>query len=184
MHHDKSGIAAGALYLQAEVRAGRMKRLARTKMGLMTLEMKLGRDSLWAFIRGPGNGGYALRTAHAPSGLDVAEAHTGSDQLVFRLIGATGAQEVRIEVIDHGPPLVRATTILTPNDDLLLFTASGQPTGNLAKALGMLRPLMDSACPNIQRALGYMLLHGTGEHHDEYEGKRLLRFVDERLSFF
>ena len=120
MHHDPSGIAAGAFYLQAEIRTGRMKRLARIKMGLMTLEVKLGRDSLWTFIRGPGDGGYALRTAHAPSGLELVEAHSGSDQLVFRLNGATGAQEVRLDVVDHGPPLVRATTILTPNDDLLL----------------------------------------------------------------
>lgn len=120
MNYHRSGIAAGAFYLRAEIRAGRMKQLVRIGMGLMMLDVKLGCDSLWAFIRGPGDGGYALRTAHAPGGLELVETHTASDQLVFRVAGATGTQEVRLEVVDHGPPLVRATTILTPDDDLLL----------------------------------------------------------------
>jgi hypothetical protein len=120
MKHDANALPAGALYLQSEIRGGKMKRLARIGAGEMTLEVLLGRDSLWAFLRSPDHGGYALRTAHAPSGLTVIEAHTGSHQLVFRCEAATGVQEVRVEVIDHGPPLIRATTTLTPNEALLL----------------------------------------------------------------
>ncbi|MGH6614828.1 hypothetical protein [Sphingomonas sp.] len=114
------GIPVGALDLQAEIGRRDMVSLAEVDLATATLHAMLGRDSLWLFVRRPGIGGYALRTAFCASGLQIKEQHLGRDLLTFSCASAIGMQEVRIEVIDRHAPLLRASTSLVPRADILM----------------------------------------------------------------
>ena len=74
---------AGALHLQREIAQGSMETLTKVGLPSAELEVALGRDSLWLFVRRTGIGGYALRTAYSASGLAIVEHHAGQDTLVI-----------------------------------------------------------------------------------------------------
>jgi hypothetical protein len=107
-------IPAGALHLQRELAQDAMDLLAKVSLASVDLEVCLGRDSLWLFVRRGGIGGYALRIAFSASGLTIIEQHAGRDTLAFVCDSAVGRQEVRIDVIDRVAPLLRCSVTLTP----------------------------------------------------------------------
>ena len=113
-------VPADALNLKAEIVSGGMQSIARVALPSMALEVLLGRDSLWLFVRREGVGGYAMRAGYSASGLTITESHIGEDLFVFRCDGAVGAQEVRVEVIDRHAPLLRSSVTLTPKVPLLM----------------------------------------------------------------
>lgn len=62
------GISPYVLALRDELRDGSMKPRARLALGDLDVDVREGRDSVWAIVRREGKGGLALRAAYVPGG--------------------------------------------------------------------------------------------------------------------
>jgi hypothetical protein len=65
----KAQIPTASLYvlaLRQAVRDGQMSSVATVDLGELSLEIRAGTDSLWAFVRRAGAGGLAVRAAYWP----------------------------------------------------------------------------------------------------------------------
>lgn len=132
-----AGVSAHVLALRAELARGSLIRHARFALGDCGCEVMEGRDSLWAMIRRPEQGGLAVRLAHAPGGFDkvrvlrskpgetlrlAAESPTGRHDIVIRTDGAD-LQRLRLTVdLTASAPLLvpfapRDLYPLGPGDD-------------------------------------------------------------------
>lgn len=60
------------LALKDDLSSDAVKRIGRFALGDLDVEVSQGRASLWCLVRGEGEGGFALRTAHFEGGVDFA----------------------------------------------------------------------------------------------------------------
>ncbi len=117
---DRPGLPIAVVALRAELRHRTMKSLARFGQVGLTLEVALGRDSLWLLIRRKGRGGLALRAAYAGGAAEVRlETPGAGERLRIVMDGPLGRHRVRIST-PEGEEGVRLTCTLTPSEDLLL----------------------------------------------------------------
>lgn len=107
--------------LRAELAAG-MRRIAELPLGVRTVEVAAGRDSIWAIVRRPGRGGLALRIAHCWGGCTrVAKQRQKSGELLrLKVECPTGTQIVILRSDDITLASLRVTTSLTPSMPLLV----------------------------------------------------------------
>lgn len=113
--------SAAAIGLCAELATG-SRRIAGFTLGIRTVAVVVGRDSVWAIIRRPGCGGVALRIAHCWGGaVKIARLRKKSgEQLRLRIDNAVGQQIVVIRCDDVSLATLRVTTTLTPTFPLLV----------------------------------------------------------------
>jgi len=112
-----SALTLGAMALRDELAEGRMKPLGAISNGGYEVEVLLGRDSVWAMIRRPGRGALALRCAYAfGGGLKVKRL----DEQHWRAEASAGAFDIHLRFETCERTLLRCTTVLTPNSDLLI----------------------------------------------------------------
>lgn len=110
-------LTLGAVSLREELAIG-MKPLGAVSSGGLTVDVRLGRDSLWALIGRGGAPAMALRCAHAPGGGVAAKR---LDDRRWRMQAAAGVWEVDLgfeAAGDHA--LLRCRTTVTPAVDLLI----------------------------------------------------------------
>ena len=112
---------ASTISLHAELAAG-MRRLTEISLGIRTVEISRGKDSIWAIVRRPGRGGVALRIAHCWGGCTKAAKRRpeAGELLRLRVESATGVQTVVLRSDDASLALLRVTTTLTPTVPLLI----------------------------------------------------------------
>lgn len=113
--------SAATISLRAELAAG-MRRIAELPLGVRTVEVAAGRDSIWAIVRRPGRGGLALRIAHCWGGCTrVVKLRRKSGELLrLRVESPTGTQTVLLRSDDLTLASLRATTSLTASTPLLV----------------------------------------------------------------
>jgi hypothetical protein len=113
--------SAATISLQAELARG-MRRIADIALGNRTVEVVLGRDSIWAVIRRPGRGGVALRVAHCWGGCTKVsrQRRRAGELLRLKVECAIGTQIVILRSDDLELSLLRVTTTLTPATPLLI----------------------------------------------------------------
>jgi hypothetical protein len=117
------GLTAGAISLREELALNKMPVLGKFTAGEVRLEMRQGRDTLWLLIksaREKGEGGFALRTAHAPGMPFSVETEQEKEDYLFRAETAIGTFRVRLRIPDPEVSLIRCTVSLKPSEDLLL----------------------------------------------------------------
>lgn len=116
-----SAASAATISLRAELAAG-MRRIARLPLGIRTVEVVAGRDSIWAIVRRPDRGGLALRIAHCWGGpTRVARQRRKAGELLrLRVDSAVGSQSVVLRGDDLDLASLRVTTTLTPSVALLI----------------------------------------------------------------
>ncbi|HEX4694372.1 hypothetical protein [Sphingomonas sp.] len=108
----------GALYAAAEF-AEKLDRLGELELGQWRATVARGRDSLWLLIERDA-GGYALRLAHAPGGVEPHDVTIGPDAAIIRCASAIGEQEANVQILSRDGGLVRATATLTPDRPLTI----------------------------------------------------------------
>jgi hypothetical protein len=114
------GASPCVLTLRDELAAGKMRRISHIELPGHDITVALGRDSLWAIVRGDGLG-YALRTAYAPGGLKVRTLRPApGERLRIRCDSALGRHVVGFATGLDELPLLRVTHRLTPAHDLLI----------------------------------------------------------------
>jgi hypothetical protein len=113
--------SAATISLGAELSAG-MRPLAKFDLGVRTVEVLAGRDSLWALVRRPGRGALALRIAHCWGGCTkvVSQRARADERLRFRVDSPIGRQIVILRSDDLELSVLRVTTTLTPKLPLLI----------------------------------------------------------------
>lgn len=113
--------SAATISLGAELVSG-MRRIAELELGVRTVEVAVGRDSVWAIVRRAGRGGLALRVAHCWGGpMRVAKLKPRRSELLrLKVESAVGTQTVVLRSDDIGLAVLRATTTLTPRTPLLI----------------------------------------------------------------
>ncbi len=115
------GISPRTLAVSEELRSRHGRRWKTEKIGGATLETRLSHDSLWAIVRRPEAGGFALRTACSPGSALSMERRSDRDGCwEFDGAGAVGAFRVRLETPAPGQPLLRCRVWLTPASNLTL----------------------------------------------------------------
>ncbi len=132
-------LALGAAALQSEIAEGRMSKVADFRLADLDVEVRLGRDSLWVFIRREQAGGLALRAVYAPGApMVVTKATAQGDRLRLKIKSSLGLHEVRLGGPNGDLALLRCTVTLTPSTDLLIpylprdlypLDGSGDPAG-------------------------------------------------------
>ena len=114
------GASPSVLALRAELKKGRMRTLGILTIKERKVTVALGHDSLWAISR-QGSARLAIRTAYAPGGLSArrVKARRGEAMRVA-LTSAIGKHVVAFAADTNELPVLRATTWLTPAEDLLI----------------------------------------------------------------
>ncbi|KQT31040.1 hypothetical protein ASG29_16210 [Sphingomonas sp. Leaf412] len=99
-----------------------MRRIADVSVGVRSLEVLEGRDSVWAIIRRPDRGGLALRIAHCWGGpTKVRKRRTRAGEMLrLEITSPIGSQNVVLRFDDLELALIRVTTTLTPTIPLLI----------------------------------------------------------------
>jgi hypothetical protein len=111
----------GALALSEEIRAGMMADVAAARRRQWRIEAKLGRDSLWLFVRCGEGPAYAVRTAWSPGGgLIVDSSDWVGEAATVEARSALGMFEVRFGLADEEHMTAHATVTFTPSHALLL----------------------------------------------------------------
>lgn len=116
--------SAAVLGLRAELRNG-MRRFAMLELGERTVEVTVGRDSVWALVRRGGGsrfGGIAIRLAHCWGGCaKIRRRRKPAGALIALTIdSAIGRQEVVLRSDRDALETLRATNVLTPAEPLLI----------------------------------------------------------------
>jgi hypothetical protein len=113
--------SAATISLRAELAAG-MRQITTLEIGIRTVEIAAGQDSVWAIVRRPGRGGLALRIAHCWGGTTkVSRQRRGAGELLkLKVESAIGDQTVVVRSDDVGLAVLRVTTTLTPAEPLLI----------------------------------------------------------------
>jgi hypothetical protein len=99
-----------------------MRKIASFELGIRTVDVAVGADSVWAIVRRPSRGGIALRLAHCWGGsIKVSrQRRRAGERLRLRVENPTGTQIVVIRSDEIELALLRFTTRLTPNIPLLV----------------------------------------------------------------
>jgi hypothetical protein len=114
------GASPNVLSLRAELKGGRMRVLGDFALEGRKVTIVLGHDSLWAICR-RGAAGLAIRTAHSPGGLKARRVKARRGEIMrIALSSAIGTHVVAFSVSTDELPVLRATTWLTPAEDLLI----------------------------------------------------------------
>ncbi|ATE67307.1 hypothetical protein [Rhizorhabdus dicambivorans] len=112
------GASPYLLALREELADRSMKRLAIFALGDLAVEVAQGADSVWALIRRPGLGGFALRAAYAP-GL-TARRKPASDAVLIEVKSPLGRHEIWFATSVTDLHRLRMTVRLTPAVPLLI----------------------------------------------------------------
>lgn len=109
------------LALRQELADGGGKRVAGFNLGELTVEVRAGADSLWAFVRRAGQGGLALRIAYL-AGAFAATAERGEegDDARIRIDSALGRHDVRLRTTSDELERLRVTVTFTPGTAMLV----------------------------------------------------------------
>jgi len=116
------GVSQYVLTLRDELAAGSMEAVAKLELGTLAIDIRSGRDALWAIIRRAGCGGLALRLAHAPGGCGEVTRRRPEhgEALRLELDSAMGRHSVGIRLWQGGVPILRVRSALTPRANLLI----------------------------------------------------------------
>jgi hypothetical protein len=116
------GVSFNVLLLREELRSGTMAEVAELELGDLRIEVRAGRDALWALIRRPGHGALALRAAHAIGGCsDVRTRPAGEGEaLRVEFTSTMGRHVVAFRLHEGDVPVLRVTGRLTPATPLLI----------------------------------------------------------------
>lgn len=116
------GVSPNLLLLREELRSGAMEKVAELTLDDLDIEVRAGRDSLWAIIRRPGKGGLALRAAHAPGGCSNVRTPRPQEGEALRVefTSSMGRHLVSFRLHENALPVLRVTTRLTPAVPLLI----------------------------------------------------------------
>lgn len=150
-------VSAHVLKLREALAAGIMPQLATFAIRDLEVEVLRDTDSIWAILRRPGRGGFALRAAHAPGGIDVAKAVRTREGEAARIeiMGVAGTLTLVLRASDHEVPILRATTELIPAHPLLVpyqprdlypLDARDDPLGTAGRVEAAQRGLNSGLC--------------------------------------
>jgi hypothetical protein len=117
----KTSATPFALALRRALAERSMKKFADCAIGALEIEMVRGRDSVWALIRRPGQGGLALRAAYIGDDFEVTMLKAEAGEAVrLRIASILGEHLVVLrtggDALDH----LRLTVKLTPSEPLLV----------------------------------------------------------------
>ena len=115
-------ISPYVLSLREELHSHSMRSVARFDLRDFKIEIAAGRDSIWALVRRPGQGGLALRIGQTPGGQKAIRKLPRRTGEALRLGVDTliGQLELRLRADTDELPVLRVTTVLTPAVDLLV----------------------------------------------------------------
>lgn len=117
---DIPGASAEVLLLRRELLGGEMASVAELALGEMTVEVRAGRDALWALVSRAGRGSIALRAAHAPGGARAIRVLGKGDRREIHLDSALGRHVVTLQCSLGEVPVLRVTSSLLPAAPLLV----------------------------------------------------------------
>jgi hypothetical protein len=136
---DVPGVSPYALALRAVLAEGKKGVVARFACGDLSVELRKGRDSLWALIRREGQGGLALRAGYFAGDFECERAEPdGGEILNLRVTSALGKHRIVFktggDALDHLRMTVRFTAaapLLVPfmPRDLYPLDANDDPLG-------------------------------------------------------
>lgn len=114
------GASLNVLALRGELKQRRMRTIGTFEFDGREVTVALGHDSLWAISR-RGAARLAIRTAYAPGGLKARRLKPKAGETMrIALTSAIGRHVVSLAVNTDELPVLRATTWLTPAEDLLV----------------------------------------------------------------
>ncbi|RYG90220.1 MAG: hypothetical protein EON59_00375 [Alphaproteobacteria bacterium] len=114
--------SAAVILLRDELAAGTMRPIETLALAGLEIDVRAGRDSLWALIRRAGAGGMALRLAFAPGGCgEVRKRRAGpGEALRLEMHSAIGTHHVALCLHEDATPVLRVMTSLVPRVPLLV----------------------------------------------------------------
>lgn len=115
-------ISAAVILLRDELAAGTMQRIASLTLDGLKVDVREGRDSLWALVRRAGEGGMAVRLAYTPGGCGEVRKRRVRPGEVLRLEmkGATGTHHVALCRYESATPILRVINSVVPHVPLLV----------------------------------------------------------------
>jgi len=114
------GGSLSVLALRSELKQGRMRTIGMFESNGREVTVALGLDSLWVISRRDA-ARLAVRTAYAPGGLKARRIKVKPGEAMrIALTSAVGRHVVALTANSDELPVLRATTWLTPSDDLLV----------------------------------------------------------------
>lgn len=110
-----SAVSPYVLALRRETQGNAAQAISSFRLGDLTIEIRRGRDAVWAFIRRPGQGGLALRAVHLPLEFQCATAKREEGEAGrFRITSEWGEHLIIFrsggEALEH----MRVTVCFTP----------------------------------------------------------------------
>jgi hypothetical protein len=115
-----AGASLNVLALRGELKQRRMRTIGTFEFDGREVTVALGHDSLWAISR-RGAARLAIRTAYAPGGLKARRLKPKAGETMrIALTSAIGRHVVSLAINTDELPVLRATTWLTPAEDLLV----------------------------------------------------------------
>jgi hypothetical protein len=113
---ESSGVSPYLLGLQAELAEGSMQTLTTFPLGELTVEVRQGRDAVWALILREGCGGLAVRTAYVPGGELSSEVieHRVGPNVQIRVRSPIGTHHVEFGGADPASCRLRVTVSFIP----------------------------------------------------------------------
>jgi hypothetical protein len=141
---DLTRVSTAVVTLQEELACGAMSSVGQFELADIVVEVKKGRDSVWAILRRPGHGGIALRTAQVPAGRFSVRDVPPRQGEAFRceIDSANGRQKLTFRTGGQELAVLRATVRLTPSAPLVIpflqrdvypLDADDDPTGAAGK---------------------------------------------------
>lgn len=121
-HNRDRPVSAHVIGLREALASGTMTQLAAFDIRDLKVEVLCDTDSIWAILRRPGRGGFALRAAHAPGGIEEAKAVRAREDEAARIeiLGIAGTLTLALRASDLEIPILRATAEFTPAHPLLV----------------------------------------------------------------
>ena len=118
--HQTAQASVPTLALRSELQQGKMRTLGAFEFDGREVTIALGHDSLWVISRRDA-ARLAVRTAYAPGGLRARRVKARPDEKIrIALSSAIGRHVVALSVDTGELPVLRASTWLTPSEDLLV----------------------------------------------------------------